>query len=98
MFQIIAIKSELEFTALFTQPVFWAEELNTHKMDIAKVITEYFGFIGKLVTINYTKFNGHSTKTNGNKRHSDNKLSISFLTVLPEEFKSPKIKQCICNV
>lgn len=79
MVQIIAIKSELEFTALFTQLVFWAEEMNTHEIGIAELITEYFGFMGKVVAVNCTKFNGHSTKTYEN---SESRLSKSFLTLL----------------
>ena len=82
MVQIIAIKSELEFIALFTQWVFWAEELNTHEIGIVEQIAEYFGFISKVVVVNYTKFNGHSTKKNGSKRHAGNRLSKSFLTLL----------------
>lgn len=38
MVQIIAIKSELEFIAPFTQWVFWAEELNTHEIGIADIL------------------------------------------------------------
>ena len=38
MVQIIAIKSELEFIALFTQWVFWAEELNTYEIGIADIL------------------------------------------------------------
>lgn len=82
MVQIIAIKSELEFIALFTQLVFWAEELNTHEIGIAELIAEYSGFMGKVVVVNYTKFSGHSTKKNESKRNSDNRLFKSFLTLL----------------
>lgn len=82
MVQIIAIKSELEFIALFTQWVFWAQELNTHEIGIAEHIAEYFGFIGKAVVVNYTKFNGHSTKKGRSKRHAGNRLSKSLLTLL----------------
>lgn len=62
MVQIIAIKCELEFIALFAQLVFWAEELHTHEIGIAELSTEYLGFIRKVVAVNYTEFNGHSTK------------------------------------
>lgn len=82
MVQIIVIKSELEFIALFTQWVFWAEELNTHEIGIAEQIAEYFGFIGKAVVVNYTKLNAHSTKKDGSKRHAGNRLSKSLLTLL----------------
>lgn len=53
---------------------------------------EYFGFMGKVVAINCTKFNGHSTKTNENKKHSENRLSKCFLNpTSKEDFKSPNI-------
>lgn len=91
MVQITAIKSELEFIAFFTQLVFWAEELNTHEIGIGELITEYFGFMGKVLDINCTKFDGHSTKINENKKHSENRLSKScFNPTSAEDLKSPK--------
>lgn len=38
---------------IFKQLVFWAEELNTHEIGIAELITEYFGSTGEVVAINY---------------------------------------------
>lgn len=43
------------------------EELNTHEIGTGELITEYFGFMGKVVAINRTRFNGHSTKTKENR-------------------------------
>lgn len=62
--QIIAIRSELEFIALFTQLIFWVEQLNTHEIEIAELITEYFGFMGKAIAIISTELSRRSVKQN----------------------------------
>lgn len=89
MVQIIAIKSELEFTALFTQFVFWAEKLNTQKIGIAELITEYFGCMGKVVAINLP--NLVDTVQMRTRNIQKNRLFKSFSNpTSAEDFKSPK--------
>ena len=43
--------------------------------------SRYFGFIGKVAIVNYTRFNGHNTTKNRSKRHSGNRWHKSFLTL-----------------